>query len=192
MNPAPTLSAASPPALLPQETPPDIVAFYTYWLSLPRAESSVMPRLSDYFDHAPPKLQPFVAISDVISPANIKVRLMGTGLVNMVGRDPTGSDLSLLYSESLRSLMYKVAWQAATRPVGYIAVRNVRTRAGQIVQNPTICLPLANPPSSTIALITYAKISGVVIDIADDDQLQMVQDVRVTHWIDLGAGVPEF
>jgi len=182
------LISSHPNTQLPQGTDPDIVKFYFYWLSLPK--SGLLPRLSDYLDHAPPELQPFVGISDVYSPIKQKLRLLGTGLVSISGKDPTGAELGVLYVEKVKKQMGQLAWDVVSRPVGYLCVRDLRTTSGRIVHGPSICLPLANPTSPAAAVITYTHVEHADTSFPGDDRAELVQNIRVTHWIDLGAGVP--
>lgn len=173
---------------LPQDTFPDVVKFYSYWISLPK--SGRLPRLSDYFDNAPPDLQPFVGISDVYSQTKQKLRLIGTGLVRLAGNDPTGADLGVLYAQTVRERAYELAWEVVNRPIGYLGIRDVRTTFGRIIHGPSICLPLDNPTSPATAVITYTHVERADASASDDDPMELVQDIQLTHWIDLGAGVP--
>src|SRR5688500_19910497 len=45
----------------------------------------------------------YVAITDVISPTEMTIRLFGTSLVQRVEFDPTGKNLDLIYAQKLRS-----------------------------------------------------------------------------------------
>jgi len=183
------MSAGTQLASLPKDTAPDIVDFFSYWSSLPR--TGLVPNLSDYFDHAPPKLQPYVGISDIHSPTKMTLRLMGTGLVELGGHDPTGAALELLYSEKIRASMGKAVWGVVTMPTAYLCVRSIRRHSGRILEGASICLPLLNHSATANIVITYANFSINDMKFADQDQLELVQDWRVTHWIDLGAGVPD-
>ena len=177
------------PALLPPDTPADISEFYAHWCGLPR--DRLVPHLHDYLDTAPAHLQPYVGISDINSPTDIRLRLLGTGIVDLSGRDPTGGPMMVLYAESLRAPMAKMVWQVVTRPTAYICVRSIRTKGGNMVHCPSICLPLHNTPSPVPLVMTYAHVIGAGVGLAPRDKFDMVQDLRVTHWIDIGAGVPE-
>jgi len=175
-------------ATLPKGTAPDIVDFFDYWSSLPR--SGLVPTLGDYFDHAPARLQPYVGISDVHSPTKMNLRLLGTALVELGGRDPTGAHLELLYSEKVRAIMGEAVWDVVTLPTAYLCIRSLRRHSGRILDCPSICLPLCNHSANANTVITYANFSMDDMKFAEHDQLELVQDWRVTHWIDLGAGVP--
>ena len=178
---------ASMPAL-PADTLPEVAELYAYWASLPKL--GLMPLLSDYLNHAPPRQQPFIAMVDIYSPTKMKVRLMGTGLVELSGRDATGADLRVLYAEGLEARVGSLGWSVVSRPVGYLGIRTVRTTSGRVVEGSTISLPLANPTSTINVGLTYFHVSDVESRRFESDKAEFVQDFMVKHWIDLGAGVP--
>ena len=181
-----------PPApipTLPAGTPQPIAAFLSHWAALPK--QGLLPKLSDYLDHAPAHLQPFVAMADVYSPTNLQLRLFGTGLVDLSGRDPTGSGLDVLYAKELQSRMGNVAWEAVSRPAGYLCSRSVRTSLGHVMTCPSIFLPLENHKGAPRIAMTYAHVSSTYREMAHREPADLVQGLVITHWIDLGAGVPD-
>lgn len=147
---------------LPPDTPPEIKEFYEYCLSLPKTD--LMPILSDYFDHAPPKLQPFVGIVDVISPIESRVRYYGTGLSKITGADPTGGAVNALFADHLKTLSASTLWQAITHPVGYLCIRDTRTRSGITIHSPSICLPMKNPTQATKLVVNFSQMPAVDFD----------------------------
>jgi len=181
----------SPPsaAALPAGTPGTILSFYAYWASLPRTNN--VPRLSDYLDNAPSALQPFVAIVDVLSPTQTGPRLIGTGFVDLLDRDDTGRPVPTAYSDTVRELVSHAAWTAVTGPAGYLCMRSFRTKAGRPTHADSICLPLFNRPGAPLLIVSYAAITKASLKIEHSDQLQSTVDFKVTHWIDIGAGVPQ-
>ena len=180
---------ASAAELLPPGTPHDIMAFYDYWLALRRGE--LVPTLQDYLDHAPSRLQPFVAICEVNSPTDMKVRLVGTGFVDLVGRDPTGAALMPLYARHTRERMSAAVWQLITKPAGYLCMRSIRTFAGRLVESPSICLPLVSRADKPKLILTYGQVAPDCIGLAETELFHLTMDWNLTTWLDLGAGVPE-
>lgn len=168
--------------------PEDVVAFYERWHALPKR--GLIPRLSDYFDTAVPELQPNVTIVDVLSPAEMTVRLFGTGLEEASGLYPTAQSLGVLYGEEVWERAKKLVWVVVTHPVGYLCIRRVRTSAGLIVDCPAIGLPIGVDDPARHCFITYANVSGASQDLAPEESFELVQEVQFLQWIDLGAGVP--
>ena len=174
---------------LPDDALPEIREFFAYWNALPK--HAFMPRLSDWLDHAVPHLQPFVAISDIISPTRLKIRYFGTGLVEVMGSDRTGSEAEEVYITSAKPLISRVAWEAVTRPCGYMCLRTAQTATRREVGVNSIALPLANPTSPVPAVVSYNYISKRDYALSDESAAERVHDVKLTHWIDIGAGVPK-
>jgi hypothetical protein len=179
MTPKPTFSP---------RVPADVVQFFERWAGLPK--QALVPKLSDYLDAAPIKLQPNVTIVDVHSPTEMTVRLFGTGLEEATGLNPTSQDLMLLFGEPIRAQAKWLVWTVVTHPVGYVCIRRVRTSAGLIVSCPAICLPIGVEAKDRQCFITYANVSAASQELAPEESLELVQEVEFLHWIDLGAGVP--
>jgi len=168
--------------------PADVIAFYERWNGLPK--TGLLPRLSDYFDTAAPELQPNVTIVDVLSPAEMTVRLFGTGLEQASGLYPTAQSLGVLYGEEVWERAKKLVWIVVTHPVGYVCIRRVRTSAGLVVDCPAVGLPIGVDIPDRRCFITYANVSGASEELAPEENFELVQEVQFLHWIDLGAGVP--
>lgn len=177
-----------PAPSLPADTLPDIAEFFSYWASLPKRE--LLPRLADYFENAPPELHSLVGVADVMSPIDWKLSFLGPGLVRRGGGDPTGESLGALYSPWVRAVMGNLVWELVSRPVGYLCTRRIQTAAGDIVESKGICLPLENSPPLKGSVVTYAHFPPLPGGWSDHDHLALIKTLRVTHWIDLGAGVP--
>lgn len=175
---------------LPGDTPDDIRDFLAHWFKLRIA--GPVPLLSDYLDRVVPRLQPFVMISDVGGPTAMRVRLMGTGLVAMLGQDATGGTIDQYYAPQIRDAVALAVEHVVRRPAGYLCVRTVRTVGGLVLSSPSICLPLHNPRFAGATIVSYTHVDRALADLATREQFDPVQDLRVTHWIDIGAGVPDW
>jgi hypothetical protein len=175
---------------LPTGTTSGIVEFFSYWSSLPK--HGLSPLLSDYLDRAPPRLQPYVSMVDIPHDAPPRLRYLGTALTTLSGRDRTGKPLQLLYTKSLWPLVTRLTREVVSRPVGYICTRSIRTASGRLAHTPAICLPMTNPKSAVPVLVTYAQLESAALSMGYGDALESVQGVTVLHWIDLGAGVPDY
>jgi len=175
---------------LPGDTPADIREFLVHWFRLRFA--GAVPLLSDYLDRVHTQLQPFVMISDVGGPAAMRVRLMGTGLVAMLGQDATGGTIDQYYAPHIRESVGRAVGHVVRRPAGYLCVRTVRTAAGLVLSSPSICLPLNNPRFVGATIVSYTHVDRTLAELAQRERLDPVQDLRVTHWIDVGAGVPDW
>jgi hypothetical protein len=166
---------------------PEMAAFAAHWLRLRKV--SLVPRLSDFLDAPVPNLQPFVAISDVLAPDQIKVRLFATGLVEVMG-ERTGSAIEEVYAKGAREAVCALAWEAVTRPVGYVCVRCIKTPSGLDLGISTISLPMLNASAAPV-VVSYIHITKKRVLLMEEAQADVVHHVELTHWIDIGAGTPE-
>lgn len=167
---------------------PDFEAFWTYWSALPMTDS--VPDLGDYLDHAPPSLQPNVILTDVSSPEVMTIRLTGTALADLVG-EMTGSHAERIYQGEARRKAIEVAWQAANHPCGYTVRRKVRSRSGRLFISNGLVLPLRTKTPGSKTLAGYNELPLADSGIAQEGQIQQVQEFGETTWIDIGAGVPD-
>jgi hypothetical protein len=164
------------------------MTFWSYWDGLPKVDH--LPLLKDYFDHAPPELQPGMLILDVTSPTTISVRLAGTAVVQAVG-ELTGLNEDKLYADDVRLQMIGRTWTAATHPCGYMHTRFYRNVDGYKMVSPGVGLPIrsSNPDVKTVMVFNDDAAIGDPIGLADGDAV--VQTHGKVTWLDIGAGVPE-
>lgn len=170
------------------ELGPDFVAFWHYWSGLPVKES--IPHLSDYLDNAPPALQPNVVLMDVSSPTDMSIRLTGTALAEMVG-EMTGSHAERIYQGEARQKAIATAWRAVNHPCGYTVLRRVRSKSGRMFISSGIVLPLSTNTAGSKTLAGYNQLPTAESGIAQEGQIQAVQEFGETTWLDIGAGIPD-
>ncbi len=166
-----------------------VQAFWEYWSSLPKSADG-LPQLRDYLDHAPPRLQPNVAIADVHSPEQLTVRLFGTALVEITGADLTGINPLSVYRESIRRLAGQVAWRAVVQPCGYITNRVFRTKIGRLLNAPGIVLPVEITNVSYRAVFIFTNLNSAREALYANETFEIIHDVEFVSWVDLGKGIP--
>lgn len=158
--------------------------FITHWQSL--KTEGLLPRLQDFLAAPHPELQPFVILLDVISAADIHVRLLGTGLVQLTGRELTKTNSLDIYAAHLKKRVGEACVKMITQPCGQITERLINTAGGLLVPATSVALPLATkagPP----CLAAYTNTREPV---AAGDSMIVVHDILSSEWIDIGAGVP--
>jgi hypothetical protein len=166
----------------------ELTQFFDVWQSL--RVGTNLPTLSDYLDAAPAALQPAVSILDISSPDDITVRLFGTALVTIAGRDFTKQPLSAAYPALELSRVGRIAWAAASHPVGYICVRSVRAAGGFQLDSDSICLPLTTNNGTSRCLVTYMKFPEQLPKMLPTTVASAVTNTEFIDWLDIGAGVP--
>lgn len=146
-----------------------------------------MPSLQDFLGAALPDLQPFVILLDVLSAAEVNIRLMGMGLVHLAGRELTKTNSLDIYAPHLRARVGEACMTMISRPCGQITERMVNTAAGLVVPATSVALPLKTK-SGRVCLAAYTNTREPV---ATGDSMIVVQEILSREWIDIGAGVPD-
>lgn len=167
---------------------PQFLAFWSYWNSLPK--HGLVPHLRDYLDNAPPALQPRVALLDVTSASDMRVRLAGTIVTEFVG-EITGSDVQDVYQGEARRVTIESAWTSVNHPCGYSIVRTVISKNGNQFNPRALALPLK---TDTVGSKTVASFN-LTPERYEPELTESVVPPLLTHptptWIDIGAGVPD-
>jgi hypothetical protein len=111
---------------------------------------------------------------------------MGTGLVQLTGRELTKTNALDIYTPLLRKKAGQACLTMVSRPCGQMTERLVNTASGLIVPASTVTLPvLCKNGQGCLASFTHARES-----IATTDSISVVREILSTEWIDIGAGVP--
>lgn len=162
-------------------------AFHAYWDSLPKTNH--IPKLSDFLDHVPPELAPYLVIVDVRGPQDTKIRFFGTQLVERTAFDPTWMTVAQLYDDGLRAQVHQMLWESVTRPAGYLSHRKIVGRSGFVNVHPSLGLPIDIPTSGVRGVVNYSHSLASGSHLMED-RAHVVQEMTLERWIDIGAGVP--
>ena len=164
--------------------PASIQSFVSHWLSLKK--DGLVPSIQEFLDHPHPETQPFVVLLDVIAVDEIRIRLMGTGLVQLTGRELTKTNALDMYAPSLRKKVGQACLTMVSTPCGQMTERLVNTASGLIVPASTVALPvLCKSGQGCLAAYTSTRES-----IATGDSMSVAREILSTEWIDIGAGLP--
>lgn len=163
---------------------PAIQKFISHWLSLKK--DGLVPSIQEFLDRPHPELQPFIALLDVMSEDVVNIRLMGTGIVQLTGRELTKTNVLEIYTPQLRKKVGRACMAMVTKPCGQMTERLVNTASGLVVPATTATLPvLCKSGLGCLAAFTNTRES-----VATGDTMSVVEDILSTEWIDIGAGVP--
>jgi hypothetical protein len=158
--------------------------FWDYWNGLPKTFG--IPSIADFLDNSLPDLQPSLSIVDFISPTKMRVRLLGTKLVEAIG-ELTWSSADSLYRDGVRQRALALGWAAVNQPCGYIANRTIVTRSGREVLSRGLSLPIATSIKSFVTLNTVENLDDWQ---RSKDQVYTVTGVEHKDWLDIGFGTP--
>jgi hypothetical protein len=159
--------------------------FISYWRSLPR--QGLVPDLSTLLNDVQPDLQPFLTVLDVLSPNTVQVRLLGTGLVRLLGRELTKTNSIDIYAPHLRARVGRACTTMVSLPCGQVTERLITTRGGLIMAATSAALPVRVKSDQLGALVAYTATREPV---ATSDAMTLVNEILATEWVDIGAGVP--
>lgn len=146
-----------------------------------------MPTLAAFLNAPHPELQPFVIILDVLSAHHVLVRLTGTGLVQLVGRELTKTNSLDIYAPRLKKRVGASCVAMVAQPCGQVTERLISTSGGLIHAATSVALPIAVKGDHLGSLVAYTNSREPV---ATGDSMITIHEILATEWIDIGAGVP--
>jgi hypothetical protein len=163
----------------------DLALFLEHWRAIPKRD--LVPTLADFLDRPHPTFQPWTQILDV-EPAALPLRLVGTALVDLVGREITGLDHLSLFPEAIRVDALRRHHVIVRHPCGMHSVVPTKTVQGKELLLVGIGLPLRrkNGGHCVVRAIAVADTLGF-----GDAVAEFEPSIRDRAWIDLGAGVPD-
>ncbi len=167
--------------------PGDVQEFFLHWQVV--GKTGLIPRLQDFLDFPPFKLQSEVAIVDVGGEGDLRFRLFGTGLSSLAGRDWTGMDVLTNFHPSARAEAMRTASLAVSRPCGYFVTRYVQ-RVVIETRAIGIGLPFLNDKSGQVGLLTFSSLIDRTTQVIAGEAESFVRAVPLMRWIDIGAGIP--
>jgi hypothetical protein len=159
--------------------------FIAHWQSLPK--DGLLPPLSAFLSAPHPELQPSVIIIDVRSEQNVPIRLLGTGIVNLIGRELTGTNSLDIYAPHLRARVGRACASMVQRPCGQVTERLICTAGGLMMAATSVALPIGVKGDRWGSLVAYTCTREPV---ATGDSMTIVHEILATEWIDIGAGIP--
>jgi hypothetical protein len=172
----------------PTTIPKDVDAFLKHWQSIPK--TGLMPTLQAFLAARPFKHQSDVAIADVLSPTEMRIRLFGTGLSTLAGHDLTGRDVFSNFHPDARANASMLGWNAITLPCGYYVLRELRRGAFETTAV-GIGLPLLNEKTQRHSVICFSSLTDKTTDVIRGDESPFVRSAELIRWIDIGNGTPD-
>lgn len=166
------------------------VAFARYWLSLPTVD--LIPCRRHFEPERIPGLLANLVIHELISPEHLKLRLVGTAVVDDYGQEITGRNYLDFVDEARRPKASRAIFLICEQPAGMLVhLRSVATN-GTVLTRESIAFPMRDD-SGTARLVYFCSNPAVERKTFYDDRDELkVMNVLDRHYIDLGAGLPEF
>ncbi len=172
----------------PLITSRDIEDFIAHWRAIPK--EGLIPGLRAFLDFPPFKLQSEVVIYDVVSLSDIRIRLFGTGLSMVVGRELTGTDMFQQFRPEARAEAGRIVWAAVHKPCGYI--RRLEMSRGAVKTSAlSVGLPLRHELSGRMAVAAFLSRMDRTVVYTTALESSFLTGVKLMQWVDIGAGAPE-
>ena len=160
--------------------------FFEYWESLPK--KGLVPDRSAFDPLKIARLMPQVIMVEYDHNDDPHFRLVGTGIVDRLGFDPSQKSYLKYLDERLVDVFWIVSQAVLATPCGGYFQIKAESPTGYVFDLELLDLPMSNERSGTQIILAHMaeiEISGV----AESGEFRVV-DIRSTGWIDLGAGCP--
>jgi len=148
-----------------------------------------VPSLRDFLTSPDPILQPHMTILDVVDAATLRVRLIGTRLVELAGADLTGSNLfDFVRDPAMAKQLRHASDVVVNQPCGLWSMKRAITMSGHQISIEMLSLPFR-------PFAGGAPIIAAAVDVTERLHLRDTVFGLVAYlgaeWIDLGHGVPK-
>ena len=147
----------------------------------------VVPRLSTFLNRPIASLQPHVNIVDVVSPTEIRSRLIGTALADKFGRDPTGQNILEYISVTDGKMLSDLVFKMIAQPCGVEMKGLVVSADGAVMRSCSMGFPLRRNAPDAQCIVWLNKIDEPYEFGKSQEKIDNLEFLR---WIDVGSGVP--
>jgi len=166
------------------------VAFARHWLSLPTID--LIPSRRDFEPERIPGLLANLVIHELIAEDHIRLRLVGTAVVDDYGQEITGRNYLDFVEESRRPKASQAIFLVCDHPAGMLVKLRSVAESGKLLTRESIAFPMRDDDG--VARLVYfcsnpAEERETYFDEPDTLTVMKVLDRR---FIDLGAGLPAF
>lgn len=166
------------------------VAFARYWLSLPTTD--LIPCRKDFEPERIPGLLANLVIHELVSPKHLKVRLVGTAVVDDYGKEITGRNYLDFVDETRRAKASRAIFLVCEQPAGMLVHLRSLAANGTVLTRESVAFPMRDDTGDA-RLVYFCSNPSVERKTFFDvrDELKVI-NVLSRHYIDIGAGLPEF
>ncbi|MCR9268340.1 MAG: PAS domain-containing protein [Alphaproteobacteria bacterium] len=166
------------------------VAFARYWLSLPARE--LIPSRADFDPGRIRGLLANLVIHELISPEHLKLRLVGTAVVDDYGQEITGRNYLDFVEEGRRPKASRAIFLICEQPAGMLVKLRSTAASGKVLTRESIAFPMRDDDGRA-RLVYFCSNPAVERETFFDDRDALkVMKVLDRRFIDIGAGVPDF
>lgn len=172
------------------ELSPQGSEFLDYWLSL--RDGRLLPDRAEFDPIEVKHLLPFIVIHELIDPETIRLRLVGTAVVNQYGQESTGRNYLDFVEPERRAKASEAIFLVREHPAGMSVTLRSSTQSGGTALRQTVALPLGDPKDGRkFVYFCSTRHEASERSLTEPAKLA-VQSVADRHFFDIGAGVPDF
>jgi hypothetical protein len=162
-----------------------------YWTSL--CPPDRLPLRSDIDPAAIQPLLPYIYILELKTDDTVFVRLAGTALRRLYGREMTGMNMLDLVPPAHRAARLRRTLQAASHPCGMCYIRSHRYASGAVDEVESMFLPLTVDPATDGT--RARQMIGIAASLSErrwiaEDETGTLMMPRAFRFLDVGFGVP--
>lgn len=164
--------------------------FAEYWASLPKHE--LIPRRDAFRPEEVPRILPHMVIHELVSPELLRLRLVGSAVIEDYGQEITGRNYLDFVEEARRPKASRAIFVICEQPAGMVVQLRSVSRTGRIMTRESIAFPMRGDGDAA-NLVYFCSSPARERDFAgpEADELQVMNVMRRTY-IDIGAGLPDF
>ncbi|WPZ36893.1 PAS domain-containing protein [Thalassobaculum sp. OXR-137] len=166
------------------------VAFARHWLSLPTVD--LIPSRRDFEPERIPGLLANLVIHELISPEHLKLRLVGTAVVDDYGREITGQNYLDFVEPARRQKASRAIFLICEQPAGMLVHLRSVAENGTVLTRESVAFPMRDD-NGVARLVYYCSNPATERKTFFDDRHELrVMNVLDRRYIDIGAGLPDF
>lgn len=164
--------------------------FADYWNSLPKTD--LVPSRSAFKPEENTAILANIVIHELISPEHIRLRLVGSAVIEEYGREITGRNYLDFVDEERRPKASRAIFLVCEQPCGMYVLLRSQGRSGRVMTRESIAFPMRDDEGVARLVYFCSSPARERTDVFEDpDELRIMNVLRRT-FIDIGAGIPDF
>lgn len=166
------------------------VAFARYWLSLPTVD--LVPSRRDFEPECIPGLLANLVIHELVSPEHLRLRLVGTAVVDDYGQEITGRNYLDFVAEERRPKASRAIFLVCEQPAAMLVHLRSSTESGKLLTRESVAFPMRDDDGRARLVYFCSNPAEERATYFDERDTLKIMNVLDRSFIDIGAGTPEF
>ncbi len=163
-------------------------SFAEFWLDL--RDGELIPPRSKLDPSAIKKLLPHIMLFELSSPTELRVRLVGTAIVDRCREDASRQTLAIPEDAEDQTIFQRNIVTVLSQPCGYRLITNEKYANGRSAYVEDVGFPLADRSGEFKFIVTLSRAYTKSYSHLFDMNNVIEQDYIEHQFIDIGAGLP--